>query len=285
MPLETMLANRQTLMGGTVVAVMVLLALFAPLIAPYPYDAYDLGPGRQNLGPTADHWLGTDDLGRDILSRLLTGARVSLAVGLGVELFDLVVGTLLGLVSGFYRGRLDTLLMRFTDVMFAFPDLLLAIFIAGLLLGDPSRNPVYSFLAVFVALAVVSWPNLARIVRGQTLALREREFVEAARAMGASDGRILFRHLLPNLLGPVVVAVTTGMASMVLAESTLSFLGIGVQPPFPSWGSMINDGRSRLLSNPTQVFFPAGALALTVLGFNFLGDGLRDRLDPRMRRG
>lgn len=262
-------------MGGVFAAALVAAAILAPVIAPYQYAAQDTRPGCQNAPPSPAHILGTDDLGRDVFSRLLYGARVSLAVAFGVQLVDLLVGVGLGLLSGYYGGRLDHLIMRITDVMFAFPDLLLAILIMAI--APPS------LLNVFVALGAVSWPSMARLVRGQTMSLRALEFVEAARALGASDARIMLRHVLPNLLGPVVVAMATGMASVILAESTLSFLGIGIQPPYPSWGTMVSSAMNSFRSYPLQVVIPAVTLACAVLAFNLLADGLRDSLDPRMR--
>lgn len=265
----------ETAVGGAVAVVVIAAALLAPHIAPYHYAAQDTAPGHQNAPPSPAHPLGTDDLGRDVLSRLIYGARVSLAVAFGVQLVDLVVGVVFGVISGYYGGRADQVIMRVTDVMFAFPDLLLAILIMAI--APPS------LLNVFLALGVVSWPTMARLVRGQTMSLRGQDFVEAARATGASDARIIVRHILPNLLGPVVVTMATGVASIILAESTLSFLGIGVQPPYPSWGSMVSTGMATFRSYPLQVLFPALTLAVTVLAFNLLADGLRDRLDPRMR--
>jgi ABC-type dipeptide/oligopeptide/nickel transport system permease subunit len=270
-----LLRQWELVFGGVVAAALLFAAVAAPWIAPYHYAVQDTRPGHQNAPPSSAHLLGTDDLGRDVFSRLLYGARVSLAVAFGVQILDLLVGVTLGLLSGYYGGRLDQVLMRVTDAMFAFPDLLLAILIMAI--APPS------LLNVFVALGVVSWPSMARLVRGQTMALRNREFVEAARALGASDARIIFRHILPNLLGPVAVAVATGTASIILAESTLSFLGIGVQPPYPSWGSMISTGMASFRSYPLQVIIPAVTLATAVLAFNLLADGLRDRLDPKMR--
>jgi ABC-type dipeptide/oligopeptide/nickel transport system permease subunit len=268
--------------GGALVGLMLLLALFGPLLSRYGYEQQDLGAGSQFLQPSAAHWLGTDDLGRDVFTRLAVGARVSLSIGLGVESFALLMGLTLGLLAGYHGGRLETAIMRLTDLMFAFPDLLLAILIAGILVVR-ATHPLVNLLSVFVALSVGSWPGMARLVRGQALELRHREFVEAARILGASDLRIMTRHLLPNLIAPVLIALATETAGVILAESTLSFLGIGVQPPFPSWGSMISSGMTNFRSHPEQVFFPAVTLALAVLGFNFLGDGLRDRYDPRMR--
>jgi ABC-type dipeptide/oligopeptide/nickel transport system permease subunit len=252
------------------------------LFSPYGYAQQNLAAGQQFASSTPQHWLGTDDLGRDVFTRVTVGARASLGIGIGVMLIELAVGLTLGLLAGYYGLRVDTLIMRLTDVMFAFPDLLLAILIAAVLTVHTS-NPLANLFSLFVALGIVSWPGMTRLVRGQALGLRHLEFVEAARAMGASDLHIMTRHLLPNLIAPVIIALATDMAGVILAESTLSFLGIGMQPPFPSWGTMIAGGMTNFRSHPEQALFPALALALAVIGFNFLGDGLRDRLDPRMR--
>jgi ABC-type dipeptide/oligopeptide/nickel transport system permease subunit len=249
------------------------VAILAPWIAPYHYAYQNLEMAQRPPGP--GHWLGTDELGRDILSRLIYGARVSLTVALVVEVVELLFGATLGLLAGYFGGRLDSAIMRLTDMMFAFPDILLAILITAIL------GP--SLFNVFLALALVGWPGMVRLVRGQVLRLREEEFIQAARAAGAGHTRIIVRHLLPNALGVIVVAATVGMGGVILAESTLSFLGIGVQPPYPSWGSMINDAWQFWRSSPLTTLWPAAALALTVTAFNFLGDGLRDLLDPRMR--
>jgi len=250
------------------------IALFAPMIAPYRYDAQDASAVLQP--PSDPHLLGTDELGRDVFSRLVYGARVSLTVVLQVELLEVLIGVTLGLLAGYFRGRWDTVIMRFTDMMFAFPDILLAILIVAIL-GPGLHN-------VFIALALTGWPSMARVVRSQTLALREREFVEAARAMGLSHFRILWRHILPNLLPTIVVAVTVDSAGVVLAESALSFLGLGAQPPTPSWGRMIDDARQLMRSHPMLLVYPAVMLSLTVMALNFLGDGLRDIWDPRRQR-
>ncbi|MGC8669022.1 MAG: ABC transporter permease [Chthonomonadales bacterium] len=267
-----------TAASAGVVTLLVLTAVFAPILAPYAYDAQDrnhvLAP------PSRRHRLGTDHLGEDVLSRILYGARVSLTVGLVVEAIELAIGVSLGLLAGYKGGWLDTILMRITDAMFAFPDLLFAILLVGI--WRPA-TPAGSFLIVFIALALVNWPGMARLVRGQALALREKEFIEAARAVGASEWAIVTRHLLPNMLSPIIVAVTVDIANVILAEATLSFLGIGIQPPYPSWGRMINDARPYLLSHPGLILWPSIALGATVLALNFLGDGLRDALDPRFR--
>jgi ABC-type dipeptide/oligopeptide/nickel transport system permease subunit len=208
------------------------------------------------------------------------GARVSLSVGVIVQAIEVSIGLLFGLLAGYRGGVWDRVLMRLTDAMFAFPDLLFAILLVGIL---RPTSPSGSFLTVFIALAVVNWPGMARLVRGQAVALRNREFVEAARATGVRDRHIIIRHLLPNMLSPIIVAVTVDIANVILAEATLSFLGIGIQPPYPSWGRMISDARPYIRSAPTLILYPAMALGITVLAFNFLGDALRDALDPRLR--
>ena len=257
-----------------VLAFMVLLAVFYPLVSPYSYK-FTTGDYRQ--GPSAKHWLGTDDGGYDTLTLLAMGARISLTVGVGVEAIVLLVGGIVGLLAGYYGRLTDNLLMRLTDMMFAFPDILLAI----LIMATRGR----SLLNLFVALSVTGWPGLARLIRGQALSLRGREFIEAARALGLPDRQIIGRHLLPNLLSPIIVASTVDIAGIIIAEATLSFLGIGVQPPLPSWGSMISGPLESQFyrAHPEVVIFPALALGLTVLALNFLGDALRDALDPRSR--
>ncbi|MBB6053178.1 ABC transporter permease [Armatimonas rosea] len=262
--------------------VLVLIALFANVLAPYPFAEQKLADRMQ--GPSAAHRLGTDDLGRDVLSRLIYGARISLSVAVLVELVVVGIGVTVGLIAGFFGGWAETLLMRLTDTLLAFPDVLLAILLLGTL-GAAASKPEVSLFLVVMSLGITGWPPLARLVRGQVLSLRKREFVEAAIAMGASNGRILLRHILPNLLSPIIVAVTVDAAGVILSEATLSFLGIGVQRPFPSWGRMINDALDYYRSEPRLVVWPAVCLSLTVIALNFLGDGLRDALDPRKRSG
>ncbi len=271
-------SNPVAVLSMCVIGAMVLGAVFAPFLSGHAYDSVD----RQHVlvGPTRGHLLGTDNQGQDQWARLLYGARVSLSIGVIVEAIEVLIGVTLGLLAA-YKGRVwDTLLMRVTDAMFAFPDLLFAILLVGIL--RPS-SAFASFLTVFVALALVNWPSMARLVRGQALALREKEFVEAARAIGVPDWQVILRHLLPNTLSPILVAATVDIANVVLAEATLSFLGIGIQPPFPSWGRMISDALPYLRSAPMLLVYPSVALAMLVLSFNFLGDSLRDALDPRMR--
>lgn len=257
----------------TVLALIVLFAVIYPMVSPYSYK-FSTPDYRQE--PSARHWLGTNDGGYDILTQLAVGARISLFVGVGVEMIVLLVGVTVGLLAGYYGRATDTALMRLTDMMFAFPDILLAI----LIMATQGR----SLGNLFLALSVTGWPGLARLVRGQALSLRNREFVEAARAIGLPSGQIIRRHVLPNLLSPIIVASTIDIAGVIIAEATLSFLGIGVQPPLPSWGSMISGPLASGLyrSEPITVIAPAVALGATVLALNFLGDALRDALDPRM---
>jgi len=272
--------NPVALASLMLLVLIVLCALFAPVIAPYGFATQDLKNRMQP--PSASHLLGADDLGRDTFSRLLYGARISLSVAISVEVLVITLGLLVGLTAGYIGGRTDTLLMRVTDVMLAFPDILLAILLLGTL-GAAVSSPAASIGLVIVALGITGWPPLARLVRGQVLSLRKREFVEAARALGATNGRILRRHILPNLLSPLLVAVTVDAAGVILAEATLSFLGIGVQRPYPSWGRMINDALDYYRSEPRLLLLPSLLLSLTVLALNFLGDGLRDALDPRRK--
>jgi peptide/nickel transport system permease protein len=260
--------------GVVMVAVFILFAVFAPWLAPYDPAYIDL-PARL-VGPTSAHWFGTDELGRDILSRIIYGARISMLVGLSVVVASLTLGLIVGCIAGYYGGRVD----RFVNVIvmnafLSFPGILLAIaFVA--FLGPGVFN-------LILALSIGGWVGYARLVRAQVLATREREFVEAARALGASDWRIVARHILPNMIQPVIVQGAIGMAGAVLAEATMSFLGLGVPPPTASWGSMLNDGRAHLFDAPHLVLFPAAAVMIAVLSFNFIGDALRDYLDPRSR--
>jgi peptide/nickel transport system permease protein len=260
-----------TRVGGSLVAIVVLAALLAPWMAPFDPAVQDL-PLRLD-GPSPQHWFGLDELGRDILSRVLLGARVSLLVGLVVVGISATLGTAMGAIAGYYGGRVDQIISRVMDVLMAFPGLLLAIALVAVL------GP--SLVNVVLALTVIGWVGYARLVRGQVLRAREFEYVVAAKALGAGTWRALTRHVLPTALPAVTVQSTLGMAGAILSEAALSFLGLGVQPPTPSWGTMINGGRAHLLDAPHLTIFPGIFLALLVLGFNFLGDGLRDRLDPR----
>jgi oligopeptide transport system permease protein len=222
------------------------------------------------------HFLGTDELGRDVFTRLIYGARTSLSVGIFTQLIVLGIGLPLGAISGAAGGRADNLIMRFVDVIYAFPDLLLIILLRAILGG--------SIYMIFLAIGLVSWVNVARLVRGQTLALKQRDFVTAARVFGGFGSYITTRHLLPNSLGPVIVAVTFNIPRAIFAEAALAYIGIGVKPPTPSWGAMIRDGNNVIFAAPHLVLFPAIAIGILMLSFTFLGDGLRDALDPRLRR-
>jgi len=260
--------------GVAMVIVFLICALFAPWIAPHDPARIDL-PQRL-LGPSAAHWFGTDELGRDILSRVIYGARISMLVGGCVVAASLTLGLIFGSIAGYYGGITDRLLnVVVMNAFMSFPGILLAIaFVA--FLGPGIFNLIF-------ALSLGGWVGYARLVRAQVLAVREREFVEAARALGASDLRIVVRHILPNIIQPVIVQAAIGMAGAILAEATMSFLGLGVPPPTASWGTMLNDARSHLFDAPHLVLFPAAAVMLAVLSFNFIGDGLRDYLDPRAR--
>lgn len=260
--------------GAGIVAVTILAAIAGPWLIPYDPAAQDL-PLRLT-GPSLAHPFGLDELGRDVLARILTGARVSLLVGLVVVTVSASVGLLLGSLAGYFGGLVDDAISRTTDVLLAFPGILLAIALVAVL-GPSLTN-------VVLALTVIGWVSYARLVRGQVLRTRELEYVHAARALGAGVPRILWRHVMPSTIPALVVQATLGMAGAIISEAALSFLGLGVQPPMPSWGTMINGGRGHLLDAPHLTVFPGLAIALLVLGFNFLGDGLRDVLDPRQAR-
>jgi peptide/nickel transport system permease protein len=257
--------------GLAIVAVTVFAALLAPWLLPWDPATQDLALRLQ--GPSLQHLFGLDELGRDILARVLLGARVSLLVGIVVVGVSTSVGMAVGAVAGYYGGRIDQAIGRVMDVLMAFPGMLLAIALVAVL-GPSLTN-------VVLALAVIGWVGYARLVRGQVLRAREFDYVTAARALGSGTLRILVRHVLPSALPPVLVQATLGMAGAILSEAALSFLGLGVQPPTPSWGTMINGGRTHLLDAPHLTIFPGIFLAIVVLGFNFLGDGLRDAIDPR----
>lgn len=269
-------ATRQPLaaLGMLLLAAFVLCAVFAPWLA--PRDPAQLNLTGRLLAPGHTHWFGTDELGRDILSRTLYGARISLIVAVSVVSISLSIGLIAGLASGFYGGWTDTVLNIYvTNAFLALPGILLAIaFVA--FLGPGLFN-------LILALSISGWVGYARLVRAQVMAVKEREFVEAARALGASNLRLVFRHILPNIVQPLIVQAAIGMAGAVLAEATLSFLGLGIPPPAPSWGTMLNDARAHLFDSPHLVVFPAIAVMLAVLSFNFIGDALRDLLDPRTR--
>lgn len=266
--------NRLALAGAAVLAVMAASALLAPYIA--PYDPLEMNLGRPFEPPgSPGHLLGTDNFGRDVLSRLLFGARTSLVVGFAVIGLAASVGLVLGAVSGYYGGAIDLLIMRVTDLFFAFPFFILAIGVIAAL-GPGLQN-------VMLVLAAVSWPEYARLVRGRVLALKAEAYVESARAAGAGDLRIIFRHILPNSLGPVIVTATMGLANTILAAAGLSFLGMGAQPPWPEWGAMLSESKTFMRTAPHLVVAPGAAIMLTVLAINFVGDGLQQALDPKLR--
>jgi ABC-type dipeptide/oligopeptide/nickel transport system permease subunit len=266
--------NPSALFGLGLVILLVVVGIFAPWVAPYdPYDA-DLDISLQP--PSAKHWLGTDEEGRDVLSRIIFGARISLKVGILASTISLLIGAMLGLLAGFYRGWIETVIMRFTDIMFGFPALLFMI-------GITAAVPRPSVEVAMLAIGLVSWPGMARIMRSQVLTVIGREYVSAAYSLGFSRMRVMFRHVLPNCLAPVIVAFTMSIAGAVMAEASLSFIGLGAQPPEPSWGSMISFGRMHLRGEWWISVFPGIAVAIMVMGFNLFGEGLRDALDPTMR--
>jgi len=260
--------------GCLVLALFLLCAIFAPWLA--PHDPAQLNLTARLLPPSAAHWFGTDELGRDVLSRTLYGARISLLVAVAVVSISLTLGSILGMLAGFYGGFTDTVVnIYLTNAFLSLPGILLAVAIVAFL-GPSLAN-------LILALALAGWVNYARLVRAQVLSVKQREYVQAARSMGATDLHLMLHHILPNILQPLLVQAAIGMAAAVLSEATLSFLGLGVQPPTATWGAMLNDARSHLFESPYLMFFPAIALALCVFSFNLIGDGLRDYLDPRTR--
>lgn len=265
--------HRVAMAGGLVVLLFAAAAILAPVLTPYKFDQIDLYHRKQP--PAWSHPFGTDELGHDVLTRLLYAGRISLTVGFSAAITSAVFGTLVGGLSGFYGGRLDNILMRFTDIMFSLPDLPILIILSRYMGG--------SVLGIILVLSVFAWMGTARLVRGELLRLRTQDFTEAARAIGASDGRILIRHLIPNSLAPVIVAATLTVGGAILSEAALSFLGIGIQPPTPSWGNMLQNAQDFIWNTPWLAIWPGAMIFLTVLCFNFLGDGLRDALDPRLK--
>ena len=277
--LVRLIRRRTALFGLVVVAMVALTAVFAPALSPFDPLEQDIGqrlkePGWQDAQGRA-HQLGTDHLGRDILARIIYGSRIALMVGLSAVLISGLLGMAIGLVAGYFGGRVDDFFMRLADIQLAFPFILLAIAVIGVL-GPSLRN-------IIVVIGVSSWVVYARVVRGEVLSIREREFVLAAIALGSRDGRILFRHVLPNAFTPWLVVATLDMARVIVIESALSFLGLGVQPPTPTWGGMLADGRVYLSTAWWLATFPGLAILVTVLGINLFGDGLRDTLDPRLK--
>ena len=248
-------------------------AIFAPWVAPYSYETQDTL--NTLAAPGFDHWMGTDRLGRDLFSRLIYGARVSLFIGVATTLLALLIGTIYGAVSGYTGGGADRVMMRFVDVVFALPDMLMIILIT-VMMGR-------GVMGMFIALTLVSWVTVARLVRGEVLRIKEYTYIEAAHALGAGDLKILLREILPNILGLMIVTLTFRIPVAILAESTLSFIGLGIAPPFSSWGTLANEGWKAIKFYPHLILFPSVAIFLTILSFNFLGEGLRDHLDPKSR--
>lgn len=274
------LKKKPVAMGSLVLIILIVfLAILGPLFSPYTYSEQDFAAKYQ--GPSPAHWFGTDGLGRDLFTRVLHGARISLSIGFVAALVSLL-GVLYGGISGFIGGWVDNLMMRFVDIMYSIPFLLWAILVMVYL---KEIMPINSgLIAMYIALALVFWLDMARIVRGQILSLREREFVLAAASIGASRMRILLRHLIPNCMGPIIVTATLAVPEAIFTEAFLSFMGLGVSAPRASWGTLVSDALVSLKSYPHLLFFPAAAISITLLAFNFLGDGLRDALDPEGRR-
>jgi oligopeptide transport system permease protein len=280
--------NRLAIVGLILVLLLLFCGLFGPLLAPYPYQQQDLkavfANGNRPVPPfSPGHLLGTDQLGRDMLSRLLDGARISVTVAFVVQIVIILIGVPVGAIAGWLGNRTDNFLMRITDVIYAFPDLLFIILLSVVFRETPFGQALDGLFLVFVAIGLVGWVTVARLTRGQMLSLKETEFVEAAKAIGVRDRRIVTRHLLPNGMGPIIVAITLGIPTAILAEATLAYIGIGVQPPRASWGSLIADGQKYVRGEPHLVLLPAIAIALALIGFTFLGDGLRDALDPKLK--
>lgn len=259
--------------GGLLVLAVFVIAVFAPLIA--PYDPSKIDVKNILVGPSSQHLFGTDDLGRDVLSRMIWGSRVSLEVGFVAIGIATIIGILLGAISGFYGGYIDSAIMRAVDIMLSIPTIFLILAVVAIL--EPS------IFNIMVVIGLTSWTEPARLVRAEFISIKEREFVTAARALGASDSRIIFRHILPNGLSPILVSATMGIGGAILIESALSFLGLGVQPPTPSWGSLLSSGKDNIEIAWWLSAFPGLAILITVLGYNLLGEGIRDALDPRQR--
>lgn len=265
--------NRMAVISLVILATLILLALLAPVIAPYD-------PAEQNLlnrlkAPSSDHWFGTDDLGRDVFTRVLYGARVSLSVGIFSVVFNVIIGVTVGAIAGYYGGKVDSILMRFVDIMLAFPQFFLLITVVTLL-----KPSLFNIIAVLTAFG---WMGKARLLRGQILSVKNREYIDAARSMGLPDRRIIFFHVLPNAIAPVIVAAAMNMGSMILTESGLSFLGLGIQPPTASWGNLLQSAQSLkiMVEAPWYPIFPGMMIFITIMCFNFLGDGLRNAFDSK----
>ncbi|EMR05493.1 Glutathione transport system permease protein gsiD [Bhargavaea cecembensis DSE10] len=265
--------SKAALFGAAIVLMFVLLAFAGPLIAPEGINEQDMS--KRLMAPSAEHWFGTDDFGRDILSRVIHGARISLWVGFFSVIGSVIVGSLLGIIAGYYGRWVDTIISRLFDIMLAFPSILLAIAIVSVL-GPSLQNAL-------IAIAVINIPNFGRLIRSRVLSIKQDEYITAAKGIGMKDSRILFSHILPNSMAPVIVQGTLAVATAILEAAALGFLGLGAQAPAPEWGKMLSDARNYLRDAPWTMIFPGLAIMLTVLGFNLMGDGLRDALDPKMK--
>jgi peptide/nickel transport system permease protein len=265
--------NKLSMAGLIVLIILIIIAVLAPWIAPYPYDEQNLARAKEK--PSADHWFGTDNYGRDILSRCIFGARISMQVGVLAVAFAIAVGGLLGAIAAFYGGFIDDIIMRVLDIIYAVPAVLLGIAIAATL-GAGLRN-------LMIAVAVGNIPTYARVVRASVLTVKENEYIEASRSIGSNDSRIIFKHIIPNALAPIIVQATLGVAGAILACATLSFLGLGIQPPTPEWGSMLSSARQYIRQLPHMSVFPGLCIMITVFALNVIGDGIRDAIDPRLK--
>lgn len=266
--------NKMALLGLIIIVCLIIVAIFGPIFSSHTYDEQNLM--MTNSSPSWEHWFGTDNLGRDIFIRVLYGARISLAIGIVASLLNLFIGVIYGGISGFCGGKIDCIMMNIVDILYSVPTLLYVILLMVIL------KP--GLINIFIALGIGYWLQMARIVRGQILSMKEQEFILAARTIGVSKKRILFRHLLPNAMGAIIVTMTLAIPDAIFTEAFLSFIGLGVSAPMASWGVLASEGVNNLRAYPFQLFFPAVAISVTMLAFNFLGDGLRDVLDPKMRR-
>ena len=267
-------SNPVAMVSMGILALIVILAIVIPFVSPYAYDQQDYT--AINQGPSAQHWFGTDSLGRDIFVRCWAGARVSLLIALVATCINVIIGVLYGGISGYFGGRVDMIMMRGVEIIYTIPDLLWVIMLM-VVMGSGLNT-------IIIAIAITGWGSMARLVRGQVLQLKQSEYVMASKTLGAGFGRIIFKHLIPNCMGPIIIDLTFSIPSAIFTEASLSYLGMGIPVPLASWGTLANDGANMLLLYPYQLFFPALLISLTMLGFNLLGDGLRDALDPRLRR-
>nr|WP_246197218.1 nickel transporter permease [Cytobacillus depressus] len=266
--------NKLAVVGLGIVIFFIIVAILAPVIAPYSFKDQELS--KRLLAPSSENWFGTDDFGRDIFSRIVYGARISLTVGFFAVLGSSIIGTMLGIIAGYYGRWVDTIISRIFDIMLAFPSILLAIAVVAIL-GPSVQNAL-------IAIAVINIPNFGRLVRSKVLSVKQEEYIMAAKAVGMKDARILLRHILPNSMTPIIVQATLAIATAIIEAAALGFLGLGAQAPTPEWGKMLADSRQYLVQAPWTLFFPGLAIMLTVLGFNLMGDGLRDVLDPKMKQ-